>query len=150
MGGCSREGSVATLQLPVVGWPDAPPGVFGLRSIQMASIRAGGHPHGSGMAFALLAFVPRRRGAIGRAWALGGSRQRLALGSAVRPGVGSAPAQTSRQQTTLGVWTKRASGLKANGCTCTGPWTRPVRRSTSFSRPNAMQGLQMGSCDKTQ
>src|SRR5580704_5669250 len=78
----------------VIGWPDAPPGVFGLRSIQMASIRAGGHPHGSGMVFALLAFVPRRRGAIGRAWALGGSRHRLALGPAVRPGVGSAPAQT--------------------------------------------------------
>jgi hypothetical protein len=65
---------------PVVGSPDAPPGVFGLRSIQMASIRAGGHPHGSGMVFAILAFVPRRRGAIGRAWALGGSRHRLALG----------------------------------------------------------------------
>src|SRR5580700_3390039 len=64
---------------PVVGSRDAPPGVFGLRSIQMASIRAGGHPHGSGMVFALLAFVPRRRGAIGRAWALGGSRHRLAL-----------------------------------------------------------------------
>jgi hypothetical protein len=61
---------------PVVGWPDAPPGVFGLQSIQMASIRTGGHPHGNGMVFALLAFVPRRRGAIGRAWALGGSRHR--------------------------------------------------------------------------
>jgi IS6 family transposase len=31
------------------------------------------------MVFALLAFVPRRRRAIGRAWALGGSRHRLAL-----------------------------------------------------------------------
>jgi hypothetical protein len=41
----------------VVGSPDAPPGVFGLRSIQMASIRVGGHPDGSGMVFALLAFV---------------------------------------------------------------------------------------------
>ena len=49
---------------PVVGWPDAPPGVFGLRSIQMVSIRARGHPHGSGMVFALLAFVPRRRGLL--------------------------------------------------------------------------------------
>src|SRR6202040_3221221 len=36
-------------RLPVVGWPDAPPGLFRLLSIQMASIRAGGHPHGSGM-----------------------------------------------------------------------------------------------------
>ena len=51
---------------PMVGWPDAPLGVFGLQSIQMASIRAGGHSHGSGMVFALLAFVPRRRGAIDR------------------------------------------------------------------------------------
>jgi hypothetical protein len=41
---------------PVVVSPDAPPGVFGLLSIQMASIRPGGHPHGSGMVFALLAF----------------------------------------------------------------------------------------------
>ena len=49
-------GSVATLQYPVVVSPDAPPGVFGLLSIQMASIRPGGHPHGSGMVFALLAF----------------------------------------------------------------------------------------------
>src|SRR5271169_40959 len=86
---------------PVVGSPDAPPGVFGLRSIQMASIRAGGHPHGSGMVFALLAFVPRRRGAIDRAWTLGGSRHRLALGPAVRPGGGSAPAQTAQ---VLGGW----------------------------------------------
>src|SRR5258705_12998139 len=48
------------------------------------------------MVFALLAFVRRRRGAIDRAWALGGSRHRLALGPAVRPGVGSAPAQTAQ------------------------------------------------------
>ena len=41
---------------PVVVSPDAPPGVFGLLSIQMASIRPGGRPHGSGMVFALLAF----------------------------------------------------------------------------------------------
>ena len=80
----------------VAGLAYAPPGVFGLRSIQMASIRAGGHPHGSGMVFALLAFVPRRRGTIDRAWTLGGSRHRLALGPAVRPGVGSAPAQMAQ------------------------------------------------------
>ena len=86
---------------PVVGWPDAPPGVFGLRAIQIASIRAGGHPLGSGMVFALLAFVPRRGGAIGRAWALGESRHRLALGPAVRPGVGSAPAQTAQDNKRL-------------------------------------------------
>ena len=29
--------------------------------------------------------------------------------------------------------------VKGKWCTCTGPWTRPVRRSTFFSRPNAMQ-----------
>src|SRR4029077_18291647 len=51
-----------------------------LQVYSKASVRAGGHPHGSGMVFALLAFVPRRRGAIGRAWALGGSRHGLALG----------------------------------------------------------------------
>src|SRR6202040_2640703 len=108
---------------PVVGSPDAPPGVFGLRSIQMASIRAGGHPHGSWMVFALLAFVPRRRGAIGRAWTLGGSRHRLALGPAVRPGVGSAPAQTAQGNKRLLAGGRDVRpGSKANGCTCTGPW----------------------------
>jgi hypothetical protein len=84
-----------------VGWPDAPPGVFGLRSIQMASIPAGGHPHGSGMVFALLAFVPRCRGAIGRAWALGGSRHCLALGPAVRPGTGAALAPAPQAEERL-------------------------------------------------
>src|SRR5580693_9353050 len=53
------------------------------------------------MVFALLAFVPRRRGAIGRAWALGGSRHRLALGPAVRSGVGSTPAQTAQDNKRL-------------------------------------------------
>src|SRR5580704_5976216 len=85
----------------VIGWPDAPPGVFGLRSIQMASIRAGGHPHGSGMVFALLAFVPRRRGAFGRAWPLGGSRHRLEMGPAVCSGTGAAPAQTAQDNKRL-------------------------------------------------
>jgi hypothetical protein len=31
------------------------------------------------------------------------------------------------------------SGSKANGCTCTGPWTPMEQRSTSFFRPSAMQ-----------
>src|SRR5580704_11991992 len=70
---------------PVVGSPDAPPGVFGLRSIQMASIRAGGHPHGSGMVFALLAFVPRRRGVARRAGPARRSRHRLEVGPTLRP-----------------------------------------------------------------
>src|SRR5580704_5010591 len=82
----------------------------------MASIRAGGHPHGSGMVFALLAFVPRRRGAIGRAWALGGSRHRLALGPAVRPGVGSAPAQTAQEfKTTNDSWRVDETYLRVKG-----------------------------------
>jgi hypothetical protein len=51
-GSSSHFGSVATLQVTVIGWPDAPPGLFGLRFIQMASIPGGGHPHGSGMVFA--------------------------------------------------------------------------------------------------
>ena len=67
----------------------------------MASIRVGGHTRGSWMVFALLAFVARLRGAIGRAWALGRSRHRLALGPAVRPGVGSAPAQTAQDNKRL-------------------------------------------------
>src|SRR4029077_20902959 len=43
-------------------------------------------------------------------------------------------ANGSRQQTTLGGWTRRTCGGKGNGCTCNGPWTPPVRRSTFFSR----------------
>jgi transposase, IS6 family len=35
--------------------------------------------------------------------------------------------------------------LKASGCTCTGPWTPLGQRSTSFSRPNAMQQLPRAS-----
>src|SRR5580700_4140297 len=45
-----------------------------------------GHSPGDRLVFALLAFVPRRRGAIGRAWALGGSRHRLEMGPAVCSG----------------------------------------------------------------
>src|SRR5580692_5950221 len=67
----------------------------------MASIRAGGHPHGSGMVFALLAFVPRRRGAFGRVWPLGGSRHRLEMGPAVCSGTGAAPAQTAQDNKRL-------------------------------------------------
>ena len=78
------EGSVATLQSPRWLAGMLLLASSGLRSIQMASIRAGGHPHDSGMVFALLAFVPRRGGAIGQAWALAGSRHRLEMGPAVR------------------------------------------------------------------
>jgi hypothetical protein len=45
----------------------------------------------------------------------------------------------SNQPTTVGEWTRRTCGSKANGCTCTGRWTPAVRRSTSFCRLNAMQ-----------
>jgi hypothetical protein len=105
------EEALQLCSYPVVGSPDPPPGVFGLRSIQMASILAGGHPHGSGMVFALLAFVPRRRGAIGRAWAPGGSRHRLVLGLSGTPRswIGAC-ANGSRQQTTFGGWTRRTRG----------------------------------------
>ena len=77
-----RTNETEVLQLcshPVVGWPNAPPGVSGLRSIQMASIRAEGHLHGSGLVRAFFTVVPRRRGAISRAWALVGSRHPLAV-----------------------------------------------------------------------
>jgi hypothetical protein len=70
---------------PVAGWPDDPPGVFSLRFIQMASIRAGGHPHGSGIVFAVLAFVPRRREVARRAWTLGGITSPSGAGSSGTP-----------------------------------------------------------------
>src|SRR5271165_1364063 len=48
-------------------------------------------------------------------------------------------ARGSNRPTTLGGSTRRTSGSKANGYTCTGLLTPPVRRSTSFSRLNATQ-----------
>jgi hypothetical protein len=48
-----------------------------------------GHSPGGGVVFALLAFLQRRRGAFGRAWALGGSRHGLEMGSAVCSGTGA-------------------------------------------------------------
>src|SRR5580700_10077339 len=45
----------------------------------------------------------------------------------------------SRQQTTLGGWTRPTSGLRASGSIYTGLSTPPVRRSTSFCRLNATQ-----------
>src|ERR1700735_2643796 len=86
---------------PVVGSPDAPPGVFGLRSIQMASIRAGGHPHGSGVVLALFPFVPRRRGVARRAGPARRSRHLLEVGPALWPGNGTTFAsatQTNQRQ----------------------------------------------------
>jgi hypothetical protein len=52
---------------PVVGWPDAPPGIFGLWSIQVAAISTGGNSPGRGLVSALFTFVPRRRGVARRA-----------------------------------------------------------------------------------
>src|ERR1700736_1573411 len=43
----------------------------------------------------------------------------------------------SNQPTTVGVWMRPTSGLRASGCIYTGLWTPPVRRSTSFCRLNA-------------
>src|SRR5580693_5353746 len=48
-------------------------------------------------------------------------------------------AKGSRQQTTLGGWTRPTSGLRASGSIYTGLSTPPVRRSTSFCRLNATQ-----------
>src|SRR5271165_1137168 len=48
-------------------------------------------------------------------------------------------ARGSNRPTTLGGSTRRTSGSKANGYTCTGLLTPPVQRSTSFSRLNATQ-----------
>src|ERR1700738_1313995 len=45
----------------------------------------------------------------------------------------------SNQPTTVGGWMRPTSGLRARGCIYTGPWTPPVRRSTSFCRLNATQ-----------
>jgi Bacterial regulatory helix-turn-helix proteins, AraC family len=43
--GCARAREVLQLRShPMVGWPDAHPGLFGLRSIQVATIRTGGDP----------------------------------------------------------------------------------------------------------
>src|SRR5712691_2521044 len=47
----------------------------------------------------------------------------------------------STQRTTVGGWTRPTSGSRASGCIYIGPWTPAVRRSTSCSRPNAMQQL---------
>jgi hypothetical protein len=41
----------------------------------------------------------------------------------------------------LGGWMRRMSGSKASGCIYTARWIRAVRRSTFFSRPNAMQRM---------
>ena len=43
----------------------------------------------------------------------------------------------SNQPTTVGGWMRPTSGLRASGCIYTGPWTPPVRRSTSFCRLDA-------------
>src|SRR5271169_72401 len=48
-------------------------------------------------------------------------------------------AKDSRQQTTLGGWTRPTSGLRASGSIYTGLSTPPGRRSTSFCQPNATQ-----------
>ena len=63
-----RAFSTEVLQLcshPVIDWPDALPGVFGLWFTQVAAICGGRHPAGSGVVLAL--FIPQRRGVAGRA-----------------------------------------------------------------------------------
>src|SRR5271165_1038610 len=44
----------------LIGWFDAPAHAFGFGSIQVAAIRAGGHPAGGWLVPALLSVLPRR------------------------------------------------------------------------------------------
>src|ERR1700694_2617600 len=76
-----------------------------------------------GLVFALLAFVPRRRGAFGRAWALGGSRHRLEMGPAVCSGTRAALAPAPQADERLVAGGRDVRAGEANGCTCTGRWT---------------------------
>src|SRR5208282_5853916 len=48
-------------------------------------------------------------------------------------------AVVSNRPATVGGSTRPTSGLRASGSIYTAVWTPPGRRSTSFSRPNAMQ-----------
>src|ERR1700737_1167181 len=85
----------------VIGWPDAPSGLFGLRTIQVAPFLTGKDSHGGRLVFAFLAFVPRRRGAFGRAGPARRSRHGVAMGAALRPGNGTTfalEAQTDQRQ----------------------------------------------------
>src|SRR4029077_18044944 len=86
---------------PVVGWLDAHPGLFGLRSFQVAAIRTGGHPACRGLVFASLALVSRRGGTPCRARPARRSRHGVAMGPALRPGNGTTfalEAQTDQRQ----------------------------------------------------
>ena len=80
----------AVLQLcrsGLICWADVP-GILSFRSLQVAAIRTGGDPPGSGLVPAFLAFLPRRGGAAGRAGRARRPRHRLEVGAALRPGNG--------------------------------------------------------------
>src|SRR5271166_5269027 len=70
---------------PVIGWPDASPGLFGFRSVQVEAIRTGSHPSGGWLVSALFLVVPGRRGVACRARPASRSRHGVALGPAVCP-----------------------------------------------------------------
>ena len=67
----------------LIGWLDAPAHGFG--SFQVAAIRTGGDPAGSGVVPALLSVLPRRGRTPCRARTFGRSRHRLEVGAALRP-----------------------------------------------------------------
>src|ERR1700730_10091807 len=80
-------GNFEVLQLcshPVVGWPDAPPGIVGLWSIQVATIGTGGDSPGRGLVSALFTFVSRCGGVARRVGFARRSRHGVAMGPAVR------------------------------------------------------------------
>src|ERR1700732_711952 len=76
-------GNFEVLQLcshPVVGWPDAPPGIVGLWSIQVATIGTGGDSPGRGLVSALFTFVSRCGGVARRVGFARRSRHGVAMG----------------------------------------------------------------------
>ena len=81
-------GSVATLQEWSDSWADVP-GILSFRSLQVAAIRTGGDPPGSGLVPAFLLVVPRRGGIARRAGRARRPRHRLEVGAALRPGNGT-------------------------------------------------------------
>jgi hypothetical protein len=106
-----------------------------------------------GWYFALLAFVPRRRGTPCRARTFGRPRYRLEVGAALRPGNGTQfalEAQTDKQQLAGG--RNLHSGQGQVGLFITGLSTPPGQPSTSFYRPSrtrprpAVSGQSLGKC----
>ena len=114
------------------------PSVAGL--FKWRQFETGGDPACGGLVFALFAFLSRCGGVAGRAGACTPTTSPSGGGSNVTPQKFSGDCdRSSDRPTTAGGWMRPTSGLRANGCNYTGLSTRPVRRSTSFFRLNAMQ-----------